>query len=704
MSDAFWKRLSMVFGFLSLASLFILLIFVANLEIKDLDLWLHIGMGRHIVSHGFQVPAVDILSCSIAGAPWVNHEWLFQIIVYFVHNLWGPDGLITMQVILVAMTMLILLFLGYNREKQLGSLFILLLVSLVYQGRFTIRPDLYSLLFFAAYILLLSFFLEKRWSVTALFLIQLLWTNMHGFFFFGPLFVLIGLTAEWIKRHVPLPYQWNTIGKLNNAEYRRLKVIFGFVLLACLCNPLGFEGAWYPLRVFFQISGESKIFFEKIIELKRPITWNTLFSMAHYPYYKLLIVLSFVSFVFNRRKIDIGVLMFWAAFLVFSLSAIRNLIFFAFAAYLAFVTNALTISLKDIIPLRITDKKFMHIASAGIKIFLMIWIVQYGAAISLNGYFDFDKYERKSEFGGVSLRSYPTRAVDFLVENKVKGNFFNDFNSGAYLVGRCSPDIKVFIDGRTEVYGPKFFKFYQKVWEKDNTEEFEKVLEKFKITGAFMNSVHQPIPKNILNFLYQSQEWIPVYFDYDAMIFLKSVPFNQDLIERFRIDLGHWEAKPMDLLRLGSKKVTPRPHMNRAFTLESIGLDEAALAETAQALKVSPKYREIYKMRGKIYAKRKDFQQAFENFRIAVTLGSGDRESRLNLARTLFDLEEYHYATEQYEKVADRWPNHPKAYFMMAKIFVKQDLTERAVSFLQKARKIAPDNEEITDMLKELQR
>ena len=40
---------------------------------------------------------------------------------------------------------------------------------------------------------------------------------------------------------------------------------------------------------------------------------------------------------------------------------------------------------------------------------------------------------------------------DFLVANKVKGNFFNDFNSGAYLVGRCSPNIKVFIDGRTEV-------------------------------------------------------------------------------------------------------------------------------------------------------------------------------------------------------------------------------------------------------------
>jgi hypothetical protein len=69
------------------------------------------------------------------------------------------------------------------------------------------------------------------------------------------------------------------------------------------------------------------------------------------------------------------------------------------------------------------------------------------------GYYDFDKFERKMEYGGVSLRNYPYKAADFLVANKIKGNFFNDFNSGAYLLGRASPDIKVFIDGRTEVYG-----------------------------------------------------------------------------------------------------------------------------------------------------------------------------------------------------------------------------------------------------------
>lgn len=242
MSDNFWKNLSNIFGYMVMAATFGVMIFVANMEIKDLDLWLHIGVGRHIVQNGFSVPSVDILSCTMAGKPWINHEWLFQVMVYYIHHLWGPDGLITMQVILVTVTLLILLLLAYNKEKQLAVLFSLLLVSLVYYVRFTIRPDLFSLLFFTLYILFLSFHINKRWVIYALVAVQVLWTNMHGFFFFGPLFVLISLFAEWLKRHVRLPYEWNSVGRLTDAEYRKLGFIFIIVSLACLLNPLTFRG------------------------------------------------------------------------------------------------------------------------------------------------------------------------------------------------------------------------------------------------------------------------------------------------------------------------------------------------------------------------------------------------------------------------------------------------------------------------------
>ncbi|MCK5269089.1 MAG: tetratricopeptide repeat protein [Spirochaetes bacterium] len=697
MTDAFWKRLSLIAGMFVLLSTFCLLAFVANVEIKDLDLWLHLGVGRHIVQNGFQIPNVDFLSCTIAGKPWVNHEWLFQVIVHYIHTLFGPDGLILMQVILVSFTTLILVFLGYNKDKQLSSVFILLITTLIYHSRFTIRPDLYSLLFFAIYIYILAFYLGKKWSLYVLFFIQIIWSNMHGFFFFGPLFVLIGLFSEFLKRKVKMPYEWNNIGRLTDDEYRRLKYILGAVVVACLFNPLTFKGAWYPLGVFFHLSGESnQIFFEKIIELKRPISWATLFDYK-YPYYKLMIVLSFCSIIFNRRKLDINILIFWAIFLLFSLAAVRNLVFFGFAGYLVFVTNMLTVSWEDIVPIEITDEKFIHLSSIIIKILLVVWIIQYGAGISLNGYFNFDTFERKSEFGGVSLRQYPDKAVKFLVDNDVKGNFFNDFNSGAYLVGNCSPNIKVFIDGRTEVYGSDFFRYYQDIWEKGNSERFGNALDKYNITGVLLNTVQHPSPEAPLDFLVESKEWIPVYFNYDAIVYLKDIPFNKEVIDKYAIDFNKYEAIKLDLYKLGSKNVKPYQHINRAYSLESMGYHDAAVAELEEALDISPNYQPPYKILGKIYAQNKEFQKAFEKFRIATILAPGDRRTRLNLALSYYDLGQYKYAIEQYDKIIQSWPNRPETYYFLSRTYIKDKNYDKGLRILGKAYELNPHS--INDIL-----
>ena len=680
--DSLWQKLCIISGLMLLMAIFCMLFFTANIEIKDFDLWLHLGVGGHIWQNGFHVPGSDFLSCTIAGKPWFNHEWLFQVLVYPLFKTWGAAGIINMQVTLVMLTMMLLLFLGYNRGKQIVSLLGLFGVAMVYQTRFTTRPDLFSLFFFTIYILVLSSYLHKKWSLYFLVLIQILWANTHGFFFFGPLFAAIGLASEWIKRHISLPYEWNKVGRLSNDEYRRLKMILGAVILACFVNPQGIQGAIYPLKVFFHL-GESQVFFDRIIELKKPITFGNIFSIKQFLAYKILIIVSFLSIVFNRKKLDISALIFWIIFLLFSLAAIRNLVFFAVAAYLVLVTNMVTLQVKDIIPVRLTSKKFGYSISIFIKVILTIWIINYCLNKSLNGYFDFDTYERKMEFaGGISLRNFPYKAVDFLVENKVKGNFYNDFNSGAYLVGRCFPDIKVFIDGRTEVYGVDFFSTYQKTMEFDDPEAFEELLDKYKINGAFMNSTLYTIPERVLKYLYDSEEWIPVYFNHDAIIFLRDVEDNREVIANNRIDFEDYVVPRMDLYRLGNRKVSPYQHIFRAFTLEALGLDDMALAELEEVKRIAPYKNDIFKLTAKIYAKRKNYEKAYENFRIAVVLAPGNRGLRHNMALALYDMGNYDYAKKQYKKIMEKWPNHARAYLQMAKIYAREEKYDPAHFFL----------------------
>ncbi|MCA9398155.1 MAG: tetratricopeptide repeat protein, partial [Candidatus Omnitrophica bacterium] len=518
------------------------------------------------------------------------------------------------------------------------------------------------------------------------------WTNMHGFFFFGPLIVFLGIVSEWIKRHVRLPYEWNECGRLNDSEYQRLKFVFIVVVLGCLLNPQFAEGALYPLTVFFSLSGENSIFFDYIQELQKPITWSSLFDVTHFIYFKIMILVSFASFIFCRRRIDISALILWIIFLIFSLKAMRNMPFFAFAAYLVFVTNLMYISSEDVIPIRFSDPKFLHLTSIIGKLFLTLWILAYFQDISVRGYYDFDKHERKSEFGGVSQRNFPNKAVDFLVEHNIKGNFFNDFNSGAYLIGRAWPNIKVFIDGRTEVYGGEFFKFYQKIWDKGDGDVFEEAVGRYKITGVFLNSIRQHIPEELLRYLYTHEDWKVVYFDYDGMIFLKDIPVNRPIIDQYEIDLTKWEAQEEDLLRIGATKVKPFRNYYRAFTLDALDLYGPAMAEAQAAIKLSPSSANVYKLIGQIYAKQKRFRDAFEYFRAAAVIDSDDQETRYNLARAYLDMEEYDGAVKQYEIIRDRWPSDPRSWFVLSKAYAKNKKYIKAYDTLVQALHMKPGN------------
>jgi len=703
MSEWLLKKISWVAGWLAIASLFGLVIFLSNVEIKDIDLWLHLAVGKHILQT-FTIPQVDILSATVTNAPWINHEWLFQTMVYSFFEAGGIDGLIMLKVGVVLLTFTLLLFLGYSRERQFIPVALLVLVLLVYQLRMTLRPDVFSLLFFVLYIIILGMYLDRGISILIIFLIQAVWSNMHGFFILGPVLVAISLTAEWIKRHIRLPYKWNEIGRLTDDEFKRLKWIMAGVFVACFLNPHFAKGVWYPLSVLFSLGGDSQIFFEKIQELKRPLAWSNLIALQPYMHYRLLILISAFGFVLNRRKIDINAFLLWIVFLIFSLSAVRNIVFFSFAAYLTFIANIQYVRDRDLFPERWRHPKFLALISIMGKIFLIIWIIDYGQGLMTRGYYDFDKHERKGEYaGGVSQRNFPHRAADFLVQNEIKGRFFNDFNSGAYLLGRTFPNIKVFIDGRTEVYGSEFFIAYNKIWHGD-TALFDEYADRYQLTGAFLNSVYVPAPSKFIRYLYDHKDWIPVYFDYDAAIFLRDIPQNQKWITRYRMDLSQWQARDAELLKIGMNKVVPYRHLNRAYALYNMGLPDKALPEAMEALRIEHYNTKALKLVGKIYNDRGKYAEGFESLRKAKLIDPGDMKIRYQIALALYHLDEATKARIQCAKVLAANPGDAEANFLMAKIYIKEKAYEKGLSFVWKVPKGVSEEEgrllEIGELLK----
>ena len=136
---------------------------------------------------------------------------------------------------------------------------------------------------------------------------------------------------------------------------------------------------------------------------------------------------------------------------------------------------------------------------------------------------------------------------------------------------------------------------------------------------------------------------------------------------------------------------TDQPYY-RAYTLESLDLDEAALKELKEAMRADPFYADVHSLIGKIYSKKKDYQKAFEHFRIADMASPGEKEIRQNLALSYFDLGRYEGASRLYKGIIQTSPKDPKAYFLLTKTYVAMKQYTQAVDTLKKAHQLSPED------------
>ena len=70
----FWLLIAPILGFV---------VVISYCQITSLDLWWHLKTGQWIWQHS-AVPHADPFSFSAEGQPWIAHEWLFGLVVFFV--------------------------------------------------------------------------------------------------------------------------------------------------------------------------------------------------------------------------------------------------------------------------------------------------------------------------------------------------------------------------------------------------------------------------------------------------------------------------------------------------------------------------------------------------------------------------------------------------------------------------------------------
>ncbi len=107
--NPFLKKSNYIISCLLVIILFLVLMLHLNKEVRDLDIWLHLKTGEQIILNR-EIPLTDNFSFTKNGEPWINHEWLFQVLAYVFFSNFGFDGLIIMQNIVFIAIFFVLFF------------------------------------------------------------------------------------------------------------------------------------------------------------------------------------------------------------------------------------------------------------------------------------------------------------------------------------------------------------------------------------------------------------------------------------------------------------------------------------------------------------------------------------------------------------------------------------------------------------------
>jgi hypothetical protein len=280
-----------------------------------------------------------------------------------------------------------------------------LLAILAIQSRFEQRPEVASYLLLAWMIeacaaLRFDQALPRR-TLVGLFLIQVIWTNVHGFFALGPLVILAKVGARAFTSPRP-----------SRREVGRAAAAIAVVLAATFASPFGADG-WRTVVGYASFGGRLN---DLIRELAPPEFHLTIPPLTAF-WAALAVSIPLGVFALVRRR-DVFAVMLALGGAALAVSAVRNLpLFFVMVAPLWAHFGEFKLS------------RAARVAAAGVQAGLCALIAvafvagAYGNAIGLLGTF------------GVRLEpaSYPVSAARYLVEADFRGRIFNDSYDGGYL-------------------------------------------------------------------------------------------------------------------------------------------------------------------------------------------------------------------------------------------------------------------------------
>lgn len=561
---------------LSLAALLLLLLAVGVQKVWSIDFWWQIRNGEWIIEHG-KVPTSEMYSWSAAGNPLREMRWLYCAAVYLLFDRvgeWAPSFL---QAALVSAAWLALAWPFRKNLRNPAVIALLALGLLAGIARWVMRPELATYLSFALFLTLLARLRETGgWRcILALFVTQVFWVNTHTLFLFGPILAWCFFAGDAVQRRVDRIRGGPPAPLVNT----RLAITGVAVTAACWINPYFHDGAMYAVQMYRETRAghaTNQIIGEMRSPLAIPLadwTWD-LFACV------ILAMVSTAIVARAWRRFDVvtcGILLLG---LILFAQLQRNTPLFALCAVWAALRTLPTAPAAATTNDGIDLARLGHVATATACLLAAWYIACDRVGPRLN---------QPREFGlGIVRTIIPEGAARSARPDRPDGRLFNVVRDGAYLIW-AARDVPVFIDGRTDAYGPELLTTAATMspanwdeWSAANNID----------VAIFPTLGFSPL----VSHLDASPNWIVKYLDHRSVVFGRkhttAVPMTTDNIPTDGPDLRIFDSfGPQS--ELGWKRwIGARPRAWKseglAQALLDLGETRSARMEMEAGLKVEP--------------------------------------------------------------------------------------------------------------------
>ncbi len=465
----------------------------------------HIRTGEWILANG-KVPRVDMFSYTKPGEPWFAWEWLWDVMFAWLHQRWGMEAVVLASIFVICLTFALLFRLVRNK---CGNPFIAMaFTTLAIAGssiHWWARPHVFTMLFVVVCLWILERENERNsrllWLLPPM---MLLWTNLHGGFVAGLILIAGYCAGEVVSVVLAVDRSERTIAAARAKRYLLIGAACGAVTLM---NPYGIALHAHIIRTL-----REPMLYRHITEFM-----SISFSIPTAIYFEIAILLGTATAFWRLRQRRFAHVILLAGWLHMALLSARNIpLYLIIAAPLAAEATAEWLErvkagqiphwlARVVGGFQRAGAEFhaidrigrAHIASALAFVFIAV-LVSHSPS---QGRF----------FASYTPESYPVKAIEYLRAREA-GRIFTNDEWGDYVIYRMYPNARVFVDGRSDFYGPELMNTYM------NTIGIHHGW-KTTIRRYGINTVLLPVREPLSGALKESRDWKPVYDDGVAIIF-----------------------------------------------------------------------------------------------------------------------------------------------------------------------------------------